>query len=122
MPRNHRHYFWTILEAHEHLAKVARSNRRKLANNTHLLIHEDGSFGVELHATEVVRVWPDRMRLQSGGYRTVTTKERINRYLPNAWGLFQEDFEWKLSHRAAARDFRPFQEGMMLHKDGSVTV
>ena len=62
------------------LSAIADTRKRKLANNTYLVIREDGGFGVRLHDTEVVIHYPDRVVLNSGGWQTVTTKARMNDY------------------------------------------
>lgn len=55
---------------------------KKLANNTYA--RRDGdAVAVRLHATDVVTLHDDgRVVLDSGGWRTVTTRDRINRYAP----------------------------------------
>lgn len=56
---------------------------RKIGNNTIGVIHDDGSVGIILHATEVVRIHADgRYTLNSGGWQTATTKARINQFSP----------------------------------------
>lgn len=52
-------------------------------------------------------------RLSSCGYRTATTKERINRYIPSGYFVRQEDFEWYLEKPDGSRE--PFHDGMILH-------
>ena len=74
------------------------------------------------HQTAVVVEAPDgRLRLSSGGYRTSTTKERINRYLPSGYSVRQEDFEWYLVSWDPEADFsdrersrEPFTDGMIV--------
>lgn len=46
------------------------------------------------HQTPVVIVEDGEYTLNSGGYRTRTTKERINGYIPSGYYVRQEDFEW----------------------------
>jgi hypothetical protein len=59
-----------------------RNGRRKVANNTYLYPANDG-IAVRLHATDVVVIHPDNTyTLNSGGWRTVTTKARINEFSP----------------------------------------
>ena len=79
------------------------TRKRKLANNTYLVSNEDGSFGVRLHNTQVVKYYPDKTLLFSGGWHTVTTKQRINEY-SNA-GLYQKDFCWYIDIDGKAVDF-----------------
>jgi hypothetical protein len=65
--------------------KTARNKAagKPVQNNTRMFEHEDGSFGVVLHGTEVVLIHPDHTyTLRSGGYHTVTTSDRIRRWSP----------------------------------------
>lgn len=62
------------------LVKLAGRERRKLENNTYLEKRGD-SIAVKLHKTDVVTLNPDGSSVySSGGWRTVTTKDRINTY------------------------------------------
>lgn len=45
------------------------------------------------------------IRLNSGGYHTKTTKDRINRYLPRGYRITQEDFEWFVGYTDFSKDF-----------------
>ena len=52
----------------------------KLGNNTWLEAYGNAII-VRLHNTAIVQFYPDgRVLLFSGGYRTVTTKERLNQF------------------------------------------
>lgn len=54
----------------------------KLENNTYLIKTTIG-YGVQLHNTVIVELLPNSMYiLETGGYYTRTTKERINTYAP----------------------------------------
>jgi hypothetical protein len=48
------------------------------------------------HQSPVVVHRADMYHLSSHGHKTSTTKERINRYIPSGYCLFQRDFEWYL--------------------------
>ena len=77
------------------LGKRNRSER-KVGNNTYAYIETDGSVSVELHGTKVVRFYPNGLvKLNSGGYRTHTTKKRINQYSPVK--VYQKNYEWFLA-------------------------
>jgi hypothetical protein len=69
------------------LLATARSIRagKPLANNTRLIKSEiePEAFGVKLHDTEVVTIHADgTYSARTGGWRTYTTKDRINNYSP----------------------------------------
>ncbi len=71
------------------------TRKRKLANNTYLECNSDGSYGIRLHVTQVIKFYPDKTVFDSGGYRTVTTKARINEF--SCIGLWQEKGIWYCS-------------------------
>ncbi len=104
------------------MMKTARQGRRKLANNTYLVAGKDAaSFAIRLHATDVVTMAPDgSFTLNSGGWRTVTTKERINAFSPVNVG--SDRGQWYVYPRRGDWSYRfPFADGMTIAADGSVT-
>ena len=67
---------------------------RKLGNNTYGRIEGD-SVAIRLHSTDVVTFTTDnKVILDTGGWSTVTTKARMNQYLPTGYGVYQHDYEW----------------------------
>lgn len=73
------------------------SQSRKVANNTYLERRPEGDIAVRLHATDVVTFHPDgTVTLNSGGWLTVTTKARINDYLPGGIVLSSIKGRWYL--------------------------
>lgn len=88
---------------------LGKTNRgqRKIGNNTYAYIECDGTVAIELHGTKIVRFFPNGLvQLNSGGWRTHTTKKRINKYSPV--GIYQKKYEWFLS------DDTPFEDGMLV--------
>ena len=86
-----------------------KTNRkeRKIGNNTYAEIEYDNSVSIRLHGTAVVRFYPNGLvKLNSGGWRTSTTKDRINKYSPVS--VYQKNFEWFL------RDHTPFEDNMLV--------
>jgi hypothetical protein len=73
----------------------------------------DGRTAHFYHQSPVVVQKDGQYRLDSHGYRTSTTKERINRYLPTGFRVFQEDYEWYLSGPGGGR--KEFHDGMIIH-------
>lgn len=63
------------------------ANGKPIANNTRLYRRGDGVIALTLHATDVVTFYRDgRIVLDSGGWRTVTTKDRIG-YAANVYSV-----------------------------------
>jgi hypothetical protein len=85
----------------------------RLGNNTYLESFTDGTqtdlIAVRLHSTQVVKFWADgRVTLHTGGYHTVTTKERLNQFIDGR--VYQSKYEWFYQ----GQDTEPlsFAEGM----------
>lgn len=119
----------------------------KLANNTYLTWSDDAGdpieFGIRLHNTEVVTFHHNGdIDLDSGGWDTVTTKQRMNaclgRYNYQArnlradlhveWSIYQTKFRWYVTKRTL-KNGHPigpdldylYADGMTLHADGMVS-
>lgn len=91
---------WTFAEAEARFSRRKRNDRVKLANNTYLrYLHEPFRpyYGVQLHNTVIIFIDEnDNISLETGGYRTVTTKDRINRLTPHWLRVFSRDYEWRV--------------------------
>lgn len=72
--------------------------------------------GVRYHETEVVAINPKSVTLRTGGWRTVTTKARMNQ-ASHQFGLgytvFQKKHEWYV---AAHGKIKKFKEGMKVRR------
>jgi hypothetical protein len=51
-------------------------------NNTLEIVYSDGTRAVRLHDTDIIRIKDGITTLTSGGWKSVTTKERLNRFCP----------------------------------------
>ena len=95
----------THAEAVQLIRGKTNKNSRKVGNNTYAEILYDGSVGIMLHGTCVVKIHPNNLAtLNTGGWYTPTTKDRINQYSPVR--VYQQKGEWYLS------DGTPFEDGM----------
>jgi len=69
---------------------------------------------VRYYNTDVVRFNDQKVRLDGGGYRTQTTKTRMNQ-TANQFGLgfqvYQKDFQWFVTFKGQTY---PFTDGMVL--------
>lgn len=82
--------------------------RRKVANNTWAERRPNGDIAIRLHATDVVTYSPDgSITLNTGGWFTVTTKERMNRFTP--FGISSVKGEWQVALRNPL--YRPHYDG-----------
>jgi len=71
-------------------------DRHKVGNHTWLVRRAD-SIALRLHNTDIVTAFPNgTLRLNTGGWRTVTTKARMNQWLPFG-NVYQKDYEWWLT-------------------------
>jgi len=81
--------------------QLLASGNAKLENNTFLVDKNADTVAVQLYGTQVVLIHDDgTYTLNTGGYRTTTTKDRINKYGPNVvqikkrkWLVNGESFE-----------------------------
>jgi hypothetical protein len=67
----------------------------------------DGSYRIKYHATDVLcyNALKNSYTLNSGGWLTKTTKERINDNLPRGYWISQKQFKWTLNTPDGAREF-----------------
>lgn len=90
------------------------SRKRHLAGNTHFYKRDDGGYGVIYYNTEVATLYSDRTVLRTGGWWTVTTKDRIERFTP--WQLFSGKGR-RLAGNWDGKDYL-FVEGIAITNDG----
>ena len=93
---------------------------KKLCNNTYLQRRvESGAIAVMLHETDVLTLNPDGSTiLDSGGWETATTKDRINSYLQFGQ-VWSKRKEWSLYVNGKPT---PFQDGIRIGPRGGVSV
>ena len=107
----------------------------KIAHNTTIRRVDSDTIAIRLHDTDVITFhdglpsghgsgWIGWTVVNSGGWQTVTTKERINRYLPEGWRLHQKDFVWYLSNSTGVNGLsdREFVDGLELLKFEQTTL
>lgn len=74
-------------------------------NNTTIEISGDKTIA-RLHSTAIVTLHPKAVELNSGGWRTATTRTRMNQ-VSNEWrlgyGVYQRKGEWFVSYRSEGR-------------------
>jgi len=97
------------------LSYLGTKTDRPAANNTRVQLRDGGKIALRLHGTDVVTWNPDGSAvLNSGGWRTPTTKARINDATPAR--IYQKGGIWY------HRDGHPFADGDTINPDGSRLV
>lgn len=70
------------------------SKGKPIANNTRLHSCLDGSFEIKLHGHPIITIHPNHIALDSCGYKTVTTKARMNTFTPVGFKVVQRKYNW----------------------------
>jgi hypothetical protein len=92
-------------------SKVARP----VDNNTVARLMDEGMVAIKLHDTDVVTIFSDgRQILNSGGWLSMTTKDRINRY--STASISQRKGVWYINDRDGNETL--FYDGMVVDRDG----
>jgi uncharacterized protein YxjI len=86
-------------------------NSKFVANNTLRIEYANGNKAIRLHNTDVVTIKDDVYTLNSGGWRTSTTKDRINTFSPAR--VWQTNGQWFTGGSL-------FYDGITVNKDGKV--
>lgn len=107
----------------QHARTGALLAQKKLCNATwlrHCVSTEDGDeyAALELFSKHILSWYPDgSIRLNSCGYRTHTTKDRLDRYLPSGFRVLQYKPYWYLDTPTGAR---PFIDRMLITDKGHI--
>lgn len=91
------------------------TSSKKVANNTYAIRYGDGTMAYRLHNTDVVTHGTDFWELNSGGWRTNTTKDRINDW--NPFKITQKNGQWFVQ---AGNKTYDFYDGIRFDIDGNL--
>jgi hypothetical protein len=74
-------------------------DKSKFVDNNTVEYHVGKCRYIRLHDTDILTFvnGDSKIILNTGGWRTVTTKDRINKFLPEGFYLYQEKSKWYLS-------------------------
>ena len=90
-----------------------QSKGKPIAGNTRIVKTERG-FGIMFHSTVIFNVSKsNRAILNNGGWESVTTKKRLNEYLPTGYYIFQKKGDWFLKKPDGTK--QPYQNGYMIN-------
>ena len=89
---------------------VIRATKAKIVKRNTFARVENGETIIRLHGTDIVTKHADgSVTLDSGGWKTVTTKDRMNDHLPGAARLWQERGQWYVASEGKRV---PFYDGI----------
>jgi len=84
-----------------------------IGNNTKLVRRAGGSISVLLHGNRIVTYRQNGdVQVSSAGWKTSTTKDRLNRYTDSSTDVKQDDFEWYVMRGDSRVDF---SDGMTVY-------
>lgn len=89
---------------------------RKIGNNTYLQVRDDSTIAVKYHETDIVTYRSDSsITLDSDGWQTYTTKERMHRYTP--FRVSQSQSEWTVTTDCGEY---AYADGITFYSDGTL--
>lgn len=107
-------------DAKEYLEHGKDKTRRRISGRATHLVQDGDSIFVEHHGHRTVELQPNGdVVLNSCGWHTTTTKERMNRFL-RGWRVSQERSRWYLWNYITHEQM-PFADGVIVHADGTVS-
>lgn len=107
--------YTTKTDSLKSVSKPVKSSKAANARNTFKIEYEDGSIAYRLHKTDVVTFTDHSIILNSGGWRTPTTKERINEFAPTQFRVSQDKGLWHVHTPKGTFDF---YDGIEFSLDG----
>jgi hypothetical protein len=94
---------------------VAHDKAKFVANNT-VEYFINGERRIRLHHTDILIFQDKFIRLSSGGWKTNTTKDRLNHFLPISFKVYSEEGFWYVSPDNSGRKIA-FSDGMIINRE-----
>lgn len=91
--------------------KTGTKKAKIIGNNTLKITYSDTKQAIRLHNTDIITYDNGKIILNSGGYETKTTKDRLNKYLPSHLRVYQNNFQWFIDNQAKKLTI-PFFDGI----------
>lgn len=116
----------TYLELNANL-KGRCKQQRKLGRSTWAIRREypsvlDNYIAIRYHNTDIINFYPNgNVSMDIGRWFTVTTKQRLNHYLPHGYRVYSYKGEWFLYEPGMAMPLAVFTNGMTIHADGEIS-
>lgn len=93
--------------------KTGKNKTKRVANNTLEIDYGNGKKAIRFHNTDILTFDNGFVTLDNGGWKTKTTKERINAYLPSPYWIEQKNYEWYV-HIGENGEKLPYNNGIKL--------
>jgi hypothetical protein len=90
------------------LAEQGILGSKLISKSCRVIKYNNGDFTVRLYSTDILQIkrQENKIILNSGGYKTVTTKARLNEFLTDHnIKVWQEKFNWYIDDRGIKREF-----------------
>lgn len=101
--------------------RLSKRHTLKVSNNTYLNRRPDDCIAMRYHGTDVVLFKPDGSRvLNTGGWFTYTTKERMNWFLPDGMRIYQDQSIWYLYDYIANKTLCIYRDGIVIGSRGGI--
>jgi len=101
---------------------------KPIGNNTRLYFESawhEKHYTIRLHGNVIMKIYRDRVVPLDGGWRTVTTKARLNEHLPQGFYVFQKNWDWfiqDMNTNADEATVYPFGDVYYIHNDNRVML
>ena len=90
---------------------------KRLCHKTNIKVNYNLSIGISFWSTNIITIYPSgTLELNTSGYRTLTTKRRLNQLTPYRFNIYQRDFIWYAED--ANGDITEFVDGLKINRDG----
>ncbi|MFX0140899.1 MAG: hypothetical protein ACFFDN_45090 [Candidatus Hodarchaeota archaeon] len=91
---------------------------KRVDNNTLEIKLTDGTIIYRLHNTNIITIRDSKVSYNSGGYHTITTKDRMNKFTPiDRHTIVQNNFKWYIEN---GNDTIDFYDNIEFNKDGEL--
>ena len=108
-------------DLYNYILKGKNKVSRTIANNTTARLENNGDIIITLHSTDICILQSDNTRtFYTGGWYTVTTKERINRFMPAPYKVYQADYSWYVWNCRTQERVCEFCNGLTITGSGEV--
>lgn len=101
------------------LAYLGNKKERPYAHNTRIENMGHDVIVAKYHGNIVASFYPEWNTYSSAGWKTSTTKERINWFLPEGFTLYQENSIWRIVKHGTSFNY-VFADGITIDHNGNV--